>query len=223
MTTSTARARTYGPRQLADRVGLAEWQRERARRIGLIPDPDPATGRWSAAVVEDLAAQADAVLAAVGDLPDVGARRAEDYLAEKLGVELASGTAAELARRGHLPIQGAYKGHPLYCGLTLQRGIARRTVLAASRAGRLHQRDDLPGLLGVRDSDVGHLIRAGLLVPAEEVASSYHRGILVPLYRQADLDRLQRSRRIDWAAVRAAGPGRRSPLAQLPTARPKTS
>ncbi|MER6540483.1 hypothetical protein ABT215_43415 [Streptomyces sp900105755] len=43
------------------------------------------------------------------------------------------------------------------------------------------------------------------------------------LYRQADLNRATRSRRIDWAAVRATPKGRRSPLAALPTHKRQTA
>lgn len=219
MTATTARARTLGPRQLATHLGLAEWQRERAVRDGLIPAPDPATGRWSADVVDQLATRAEALRAAIGTIPDVGAWRAEQHLAEQLGVDLAPGTAAELARRGHLPVRGEYHG-PLYCGRVLEQGLPRRTVLAASKAGRLHQRADLAALLQVRGSDVGHLLRAGLLTPAATTVSTYPGKAVVPLYRQADLDRLLHSQRIDWPAVRATRPGGRSPLAALPDARP---
>lgn len=49
--------------------------------------------------------------AAVGTVPDVGAARAEEYLAERFnGLTVHPGTAAELSRRGHLPVRGEYKG-----------------------------------------------------------------------------------------------------------------
>ncbi|MFJ1757342.1 hypothetical protein [Kitasatospora sp. NPDC088134] len=93
-------------------------------------------------------------------------------------------------------------------------------MLAASAAGHLHQREALPVLMALRTSDIDHLIRAGLLTPAETTRSSHHRRTVVPLYRWADLQRLLNSRRIDWEQVCATPPGRRSPLAELPDVRP---
>ncbi|MFJ1757341.1 hypothetical protein [Kitasatospora sp. NPDC088134] len=95
----TRKTKTYGPRQLARHLGMEEWQRDRALREGLIPGPDPSTARWTAQQADDLAARANAVLAAVGTIPDVGARRAEQYLADRLrpGEQVAPGTVAEAA------------------------------------------------------------------------------------------------------------------------------
>ncbi|MEU4755544.1 hypothetical protein AB0F93_31800 [Micromonospora tulbaghiae] len=208
--------RTYGPRQFPDALGLAEWELERAQRLGLIPPPD-VSGRWSEDVFTDVSGRMDAIRREIGTLPDVGARRAEDYLSERFGFTVHPGTAAELARRGHLPVRGDYKGHPLYCGLTLERFSDRGKVRRASAAGRLHMREEAARILGLRDADFDHLLRAGLLTHAETTTSSRSKHIVVRLYRQADLDRVLRSRRIDWAAVRATPKGRPSPLAQLPT------
>ncbi|MCX4682556.1 hypothetical protein OG413_46080 [Streptomyces sp. NBC_01433] len=44
-----------------------------------------------------------------------------------------------------------------------------------------------------------------------------HKGTVVRLYRQADLDRVTRSPRVDWEAVRATKKGHQSLLAALPT------
>lgn len=43
-------------------------------------------------------------------MPDVGAVRAEEHLAKRFSMTVHSGTAAELARRGHLPVVGDHKG-----------------------------------------------------------------------------------------------------------------
>ncbi|WP_329292860.1 hypothetical protein [Streptomyces sp. NBC_01455] len=180
MTTTASMPATYGPLQFPGRAGLTLWQFSRARRLGLISGPDAGGGRWSAAVFNDALARIDAVRQAVGTMPDVGAVRAEEQLAERFSMTVHSGTAAELARRGHLPVVGDHKGHALYCGLALGNLTNRRKVERASAAGQLHLRD------------------------------------VVPLYRQADLDRLARSRRVDWAAVRATPKGHRSPLAGAP-------
>ena len=41
--------RDYGPRQLADYLGAFPGQVDRARLLGLLPEPDRRGGRWSAA------------------------------------------------------------------------------------------------------------------------------------------------------------------------------
>ncbi|MFI6341015.1 hypothetical protein [Streptomyces sp. NPDC050535] len=214
---TTAAPPSYGPLQFPDRAGLALWQFDRAQRLGLIPVPDVAGDRWSAAVFDTAVARIDAIRQAVGVMPDVGAARAEEHLAERFTMTVHPGTAAELARRGHLPRRGEYRGRPLYCGLTLEtfRGADRRKVERASAAGHLHMRDTAAAVLGLRESDFDHLVRAGLLTHCEIVQGRHH--TQVRLYRQADLDRLLRSPRIDWPAVHTTPRGRRSPLAALPT------
>ncbi|MFJ2217774.1 hypothetical protein ACIQVO_36870 [Streptomyces sp. NPDC101062] len=62
-----------------------------------------------------------------------------------------------------------------------------------------------------------HLLRAGLLTHSETTISTWHKHTVVRLYRQADLDRVLRSSRIDWTAVRATPKGSQSPLAKLRT------
>ncbi|MEV6147042.1 hypothetical protein [Streptomyces sp. NPDC051992] len=217
MTTTLKTLADYGPRQFGDRIGFSEWQFERALRLELIPAADQ-HGRWSAAVFNDVIARLDAVRAAVGTVPDVGAGRAEEYLAERFtGLTVHPGTAAELARRNHLPRCGEYKGYPLYCGLTLERFTDRRKVARASAAGRTYTRDDAAAALGLRTADFDHLLRAGLLTHSETTVSTWYKGVTVRLYRQADLDRVLRTPRIDFDAVRATPKGHQSPLAKLPT------
>ncbi|WP_333745715.1 hypothetical protein [Streptomyces sp. IBSBF 2950] len=214
---NTAKLPSYGPLQFPDRLGLSVPQFERAQRLQLVPEPDVPGGRWSAAVFDDAATRIDAIREAVGTMPDIGATRAEEHLATRFHVTVHPGTAAELARRGHLPVVGSHKGHDLYCGLALERGLDRRTVARASAAGQLHMRDAAAAILGIRDADLAHLVRAGLLTHADTARS--HWKDLVLLYRQGDLDRLARRRSIDWDAVRNTPHGRRSPLAALPDAK----
>jgi hypothetical protein len=97
----------------------------------------------------------------------------------------------------------------------------RRKVECASAAGRLRIRDAAAEVLRVRQSDIDHLVQAGLLTHSEIVEGQHH--TQVRLYRQADLDRLARSLRIDWDAVRATPKGHRSPLAALPTQKKQTA
>lgn len=218
MTTSTpvSKLKTYGPLQFPDRADLTLWQFDRALRLGLIPGPDAAGGRWTAVVLDDTLTRIDAIRHAVGTMPDVGAVRAEDHLAGRFHMTVHSGTAAELARRGHLPVVGDHKGHTLYCGLTLERFTDRRKVARASTAGQLHMRYAAARILELRASDFEHLVRAGLLTHADTARSGWNKRDIVLLYRQADLNRVTRSRRIDWDAVRATPKGHRSPLAGLP-------
>ncbi|MGW0801298.1 hypothetical protein [Streptomyces sp. NPDC002692] len=223
MTTTASMSATYGPLQFPGRAGLVLWQFDRARRLGLIPGPDAAGGRWRAPVVDDVLARIDAIRQAVGTMPDVGAVRAEEHLAERFNMTVHSGTVAELARRGHLPVIGAHKGHALYCGLALENLTDRRKVERASAAGQLHMRDGAAQVLGIRETDLDHLLRAGLLTPAATTRSWWNKRAVVQLYRQADLDRLTRSRRVDWTAVRATPKGHRSPLAALPTQKRPTA
>ncbi|UZI34007.1 hypothetical protein [Streptomyces sp. VB1] len=129
MTTPLKPLSSYGPRQFADRIGLSEWQFDRALRLELIPVAD-AGGRWSAAVFNEVLPCLDTVRTAVGTIPDVGAARAEQHLGERFGITVNPGTAAELSRRGHLPGRGDYRGHTLYCGLALEAFTDRRKVEA---------------------------------------------------------------------------------------------
>lgn len=207
---------SYGPIQFGTRADLSQWQFDRAQRLGLIPAADR-TCRWPASVFDDVMANLDTIRKQIGTLPDVGADRADRHLAERFPtVTVHPGTAAELARRGHLPLRGSYMGHDLYCGLTLE-GFASRDrpkIDRASRAGQLHMRDAAAAALGIRESDLHHLVRAGLLAHAAVAEGWYKSRVL--LYRQGDLDRLLRSSRIDWTAVRTVRKGQRSPLAALP-------
>lgn len=84
------------------------------------------------------------------------------------------------ARRHWAPGPGAFHG------------ADRRKVERASAAGHLHMRDAAAAVLGVREADFVHLVRAGLLTHSEIVEGQHH--TQVRLYRQADLDRLARSR-----------------------------
>ncbi|MER6540482.1 hypothetical protein ABT215_43410 [Streptomyces sp900105755] len=95
--TTTTPLTSYGPQQFPDRVGLTLWQFTRAQRVALIPGPNVAGGRWSAAVFDDVLASIDAIRQAVGAMPDVGAVHAEEHLAERLNMTVHDGTAASPA------------------------------------------------------------------------------------------------------------------------------
>jgi hypothetical protein len=213
----------YGPVQLAGFLGLGRWQLDRALTGGLIPGPGTRSGKWPAAVAREAAARLRDIRAAVGGIPDLGAVRAAEVLAERLGIPVSADGVIELARRGLIPVTGDYKGFPLYDRRVLETFADASAAAEATRAGRLRPADEAAGYLRIRRADLGHLIRAGLLTPAGWGHGPFDRRDTrsVPLYRTADLDDLEdivTASGIDWDAVRATPKGRRSPLARLPDA-----
>ena len=128
-----AARRDYGPVQLADHLGLARWQLDRALADGLIPGPDRPRGRWSAQVADTAWTGIGAICAAAGRVPDLGAVRAAEVLSGRLGLVVTADGAGELARRGLLPVTGYYKGHAVYDGRALE---AFTDTAAAGHLGR---------------------------------------------------------------------------------------
>jgi hypothetical protein len=202
-------------------LGLPQWQVQRALHAGLIPPPDPATGRWAEdAVPADLEGFRARVSAEVGSVPDVGAGRAAQVLSARLGMVVTPDGVRELAYRGLIGQVGWYKHHPLYDGQALEAFTDTAAATEATWAGQLRTATSAAAYLRIRRSDFDHLTRAGLLKPAEWGRGVWDRrgAFSVPLYRTGDLDALAARSDIDWAAVRATRPGHRSPLATLPTA-----
>jgi hypothetical protein len=215
-----AAARTCGPQQAADRLGIEPWRLDRALDLGLIP-PASAAGRWPADVLDTLAARTDEIRAATGTLPDLGAVRAADHLTTRLGVPVGPDTVTELARTGAIRRAGTYKGHPLYNGLDIERFTDRAALDRARQDGRLLDRHAAARPLGVRACDLTHLVRAGLFRPAAHVHSRYQPRSWAPevaLYRAGDLNTLLTDPTLDWTAIRATPKGRPSLLARLPRA-----
>jgi hypothetical protein len=207
----------YGPVQLAAYLGLERWQLSRARQAGLIPEPDRARGRWSAATAAAALARAGQIRAAAGSVPDLGAVRAAGVLSGRLGVAVTADGVEELARRGLLPVADYYKGYPMYGGRVLEVFSDAAAAAEATRAGELRTAAQAAAYLAIRRSDLNHLTRSGMLTPAKWGRGPWDRRdtFSVPLYRTGDLDRLAARPGIDWAAVRATPPCRRSPLARL--------
>jgi hypothetical protein len=207
----------YGPVQLAALLGMQQWQLDRALDGGLIPLPDQPHGRWSAPIVDAAAAQAEEIRAATGSIPDLGAVRAAELLSGRLGLVVTADGVEELARRGLVPVAGSYKGWPLYDGQVLEAFADAAAAAGACRAGQLRTAGESAAYLRIRRSDLNHLTRAGMLRPAKWGRGPWdrHGTRSVPLYRTGDLDQLAARADIDWAAVRSAPPGRRSPLARL--------
>ncbi|MFF0526576.1 hypothetical protein ACFYTC_48490 [Actinomadura nitritigenes] len=219
------RLSSFGPLQLADHLGVPHWWwLDRARRLGLVDGPDRADGRWSADAAERIHERLAELRPKVGELPDLGASRAADVLAERLGVEVSPSTVRELARIGQLPMVGEYKERPLYCGLALESLAEREDAAAvlgrAERNGRLMVADEAAEYLRIRLSDFRHLKRAGVVAPVDWGHSPFRsrrRAPDVPLYRARDLDAVAEHPNVDLEAVRATPAGRRSPLVALPT------
>ena len=109
MTAPRAR-RDFGPVQLADHLGLARWQLDRALADGLIPGPDRPRGRWSAAVADTALAGIGAIRAAAGPVPDLGAVRAAEVLSGRLGLVVTAdgvgGTGPPRPAARHRLLQG---------------------------------------------------------------------------------------------------------------------
>jgi hypothetical protein len=101
---------------------------------------------------------------------------------------------AELTRHGLLPVAGWYKGWPLHDGRVLEAFTDTGATADATRAGQLHTADESAAYLRIRRSDLDHLIRAGLLAPADWGHGPFDRRdtFSVPLYRTGDLDDLPR-------------------------------
>lgn len=209
----------YGPQQLRDALGLTEWQHQRATATGAVPGPDLPNGKWSGDLTRKLYHRRVAIRRHAGSIPDLGAERAAEILAQRLGVEVWPHALPELARRGLILVAGDYKGHPLYCGRTLETWSDVGEVEQANTDGELLTTDRVVDRLGVRATDVQHLRARRWLVPADWARgpfTSRRSRADVPLFRAGDVTALLLSEAIDWPAVRAVGKGQRSPLAALP-------
>jgi hypothetical protein len=64
VTVTPVQRRDYGPHQLADYLGALWGRVDNARHFGLLPEPDRARGRWSAALAEEIRARWDEIDAA---------------------------------------------------------------------------------------------------------------------------------------------------------------
>jgi hypothetical protein len=219
MVTSTMK--DYGPSQAATRVGLSRGDWARARAVGLVPDPDVAGGRWSAAVVEDLAGRAEALVDELGP-PPLGANRAAGELAARTGLEVVGADVELLAARGLVAERGEYQGWTLYDRRDLD-GVPVEAVAAvmgerqAWRAGTCN-RFEAAEHLGCGPRDVGRLVESGRLV--EAAGGRYQRAQVESLRVDGDaageIDRERllgpeqaaarlEVRRVDWDYVVAAG------------------
>ena len=150
-------------------------------------------------------------------MPDLGAVRAAGVLSFRLGVPVTADGVEELARRCLLPVAGSYKGWPVYDGQALEAFADTAAAAEATRAGELRTADQSAAYLRIRRSDLNYLTRSKILRPVRYGRGPWDRRgeAGVPLYRTGDLDQLAARPGIDWDAVRATPPGRRSPLKRL--------
>ncbi|MEU7591277.1 hypothetical protein AB0A95_33895 [Micromonospora sp. NPDC049230] len=212
----------YGPVQILEALTMTVWQFERARRAELIPGPDAPGDRWSARAVAEVLARLDTVMAEVGSIPDIGAHRAADILAEKFALEVEPYVLHELARTGLIPKAGTYKGSDLFDGRAIEKFTDQAALTSAIKDGRLHNRDQAAAYMQIRRSDLDHLIRAGRLAPVFWGLTPYQprrAAGMVPMFRAGDLDAQLAAADINWDEVRAVAPGRPSLLAALPDAK----
>lgn len=132
---TTAELVDFGPIQLGTRLGLARWQVEVACGRGLIPGPDLASGRWSAAVIKEVAGRVGAIVAAVGQEHPIGATRAARRLAERTGLDVAGADVALLAARGVLRVADVFErrgeSYDLYAPAELDQVAAAHPELLA--------------------------------------------------------------------------------------------
>lgn len=193
-------------------------QRAELEQLEDIPVPDRSGGRWSAGVAEELSGRAHEIAEAAGYVPDYGAVRMAEELSRLLGVEIWADGVEELARRGLLPVKGSFKGYAVYDGRAAEAFADPRAAIDAQRAGELRTADESAAYLQIRRADLDHLTRAGLLAPSRYGRGPWDRKdeASVPLYRAGNLDDLTGRADIDWATVRQARKGQRSPLASLP-------
>lgn len=114
--------------EVKDRMGLPEvhdnyGRFRRGRAAGLIPAPDVYNTYWSAAVVEDLAARAETIAAAIPAQP-LGAKRCGWLLREWTGLDAVSGDVAALAAAGHTAVVEEFEGTPLFDVDALKAAVA---------------------------------------------------------------------------------------------------
>lgn len=120
-------------RRLGMRLGLARWQMRLAREHGMFPEPDLPDGAWSAETAAHCAERVDAVKAAFGDDPPIGAERAAVRLAARVRMDVERADVEVLVAQDALDVVGTYRDHPLYLLRDLD-ALAPGTVTKVVRA-----------------------------------------------------------------------------------------
>lgn len=218
MSDTASTSRTFGPVQLARHCGLSSWHVDYARADGLLPDPDRAGDRWSAAAAERARERAAEVLARYGPEHPIGAARAATRLTTRTGFEITGDDITRLADSGHLTAVDEYKGHPLYAIPALDNLTS--DTLRQIIDERHHDGDQTLGpeqaaaRLRIRRIDFDYCRAAGWITPIQHVSATagWSTPIDVPLYRTSEVDALLERPEVDWDTVRASVKGSPSPL-----------
>ncbi|MGI5186486.1 3'-5' exonuclease [Dactylosporangium sp. CA-152071] len=108
-----AKGPSYGPHQLADRIGLLRGEVDRARELGLLT-PDVDGGRWSAAAADVLTGQVEQLREQLAAEQTLGAVRCAGRLRDVTGLPVDPQDIEDLAAQGVLTVAGEYKDRPLY-------------------------------------------------------------------------------------------------------------
>jgi hypothetical protein len=91
-----------------------------ARELGLLPEPDPSTGRWSAAAVREIQRRWPQMAAALADAQELGAVRCSQLLSRMTGLTVSPANVETLAARGLLRPSRIYQRRALFRVTDLQ-------------------------------------------------------------------------------------------------------
>ncbi|MER8237297.1 hypothetical protein [Streptomyces sp. NPDC094049] len=225
----STRRETYDDSDAAGRLGLpvAAWRW--AAATGLVPPPDAGPGQWTRATVE--ATEPETLRAA---LLVRSAHQAAEQLTVALGDPLPPrrsavtvSAVARLVRAGLLVQLSDDPDFPVVHADQVAQLARRRDLAAALDRHVPLGPDQAAHRLGVRRTDLDHLVRLGYLTPTHTTTVKYPAAqggpTTIPLYNAQDVALLDTVRpHIDWTAVRATPPGRRSLLASLDPVTPDT-
>jgi hypothetical protein len=152
----------FGPIQVLERTDLTEWQWQAGTKAGLIPAADRG-GRWSAALVDEIAARRDEIVAAVGTEAPIGSRRAAERLAARTGLDVEGWDVEALAEADALTPAGWYKKWVLWdCRALDGVDIDQLAAIVAERQAWLVasvSKWDAPALLGWRRDEFERVTR----------------------------------------------------------------
>ncbi|MFD9965031.1 exonuclease domain-containing protein [Amycolatopsis sp. NPDC058986] len=92
---------------MADEVGLARWQFERAEAAGMLPQPGHARG-WLPEQLDAVRQLVPVIVERFGAEHPIGAGRCADRLGERLGLDVEPADIVALAAAGHLAVVDVY-------------------------------------------------------------------------------------------------------------------
>lgn len=105
----TAKPRAfYGPIVLAEEVGLARWQFERAQEAGMLPPRGRPNG-WLPDQVDAVRELVPAIVERFGKEHPIGAARSAERIGTRLGLDVEPADVAALADAGHLAVVDVFE------------------------------------------------------------------------------------------------------------------